>query len=90
LANTKSAMKRLRSAERRRLRNREYRGRARTAVKKARELIDAGQAEEARVAVRAAVSALDKAAAKGTIHKNSAARRKSRLLRRLGGMEQAT
>jgi small subunit ribosomal protein S20 len=87
LANTKSAIKRLRSAERRRLRNREYRGRARTAVKKACQFIDAGQAEEARTAVRVAVTALDKAAAKGIIHRNNAARRKSRLLRRLGQME---
>jgi small subunit ribosomal protein S20 len=89
LANTKSAIKRLRSAERRRLHNREYRGRARTAVKRARQLIEAGQAEEARQAVRAAVSALDKAATKGIIHQNNAARRKSRLLRSLGQMEQS-
>ena len=89
MANSKSAIKRLRSAERRRLRNREYRGRARTAVKKARQLIDAGQAEEAREAVRLAVSALDKAASKGIIHQNNAARRKSRLLNRLGQMENA-
>jgi small subunit ribosomal protein S20 len=89
LANTKSAIKRLRSAERRRLRNRVYRGRARTAVKKARHLIDSGQLDEAREAVHTAVVALDKAAAKGIIHKNNAARRKSRLMQQLNQMERA-
>ena len=57
MANTRSAIKRLRSAERRYLRNRVYRGGARTAVKKARLLIEAGRLEEAREAVRVAVSA---------------------------------
>jgi len=89
LANTKSAIKRLRSAERRRLRNRVYRGRARTAIKKARRLIAEGRLEEAREAVRVAVSALDKAAEKGIIHKNNAARRKSRLMRQLNQIERA-
>jgi len=89
LANTKSAIKRLRSAERRRLHNRMYRGRARTAVKRARRLIDRGRVEEAREAVREAVSALDKAAVKGIIHKNNAARRKSRLMQRFNEIERA-
>ena len=89
MANTKSAIKRLRSAERRRLHNREYRGHARTAVKNARQLIEAGKVDEARAAVHTAVGALDKAATKGIIHKNNAARRKSRLLRQFNQMEQA-
>jgi len=83
LANTRSAIKRLRSAERRRVHNRVYRGQARTAVKKARALIGEGRIEEAREAVRAASSALDKAATKGIIHQNNAARRKSRLVQAL-------
>lgn len=83
MANMRSAIKRLRSAERRRLHNRVYRGQARTAVKKARTLIEAGRVDEAREAVRAASSALDKAAIKGIIHKNNAARRKSRLAQAL-------
>ena len=58
-----------------------YRSRARTAIKKARKLILAGQQEEAREAVRTAYKALDKAAEKGIIHKNNAARRKARLMR---------
>jgi small subunit ribosomal protein S20 len=86
LANKKSAIKRLRSADRRRLRNRVYRGGARTIVRNARQLIEAGREEEAREAVRRAASALDKAAEKGIIHKNNAARRKSRLMRQLNQM----
>jgi small subunit ribosomal protein S20 len=89
LANTKSAIKRLRSAERRRLRNRTYRGRARTYVKKAQSLMDEGRLEDAREAVLVATSALDKAAEKGIIHKNNAARRKSRLMQRLNQVERA-
>jgi small subunit ribosomal protein S20 len=89
LANTKSAIKRLRSAERRRLRNRIFRGRARTAVKKARYLMETGRFEEAQEAVHMATVALDKAAAKGIIHKNNAARRKSRLMQQLNQMERA-
>jgi small subunit ribosomal protein S20 len=87
LANTKSAIKRLRSAERRRLRNRVYTGQARTAIRKARRLIDEGRFEEAREAVRVAASVLDKAAEKGIIHKNNAARRKSRLMQQLNQAE---
>jgi len=60
-----------------------YIGRARTTVKKARHLIAHGRLDEAQVAVREAVVALDKAAEKGIIHKNNAARRKSRLMRQL-------
>ncbi len=90
MANSKSAIKRLRSAERRRLRNRTYRGRARTAVKKARHLIDEGQVEQAREAVRTAVVALDKAAQKGIIRKNNAARRKSRLMQQFNQIERAS
>lgn len=87
MANKKSAIKRLRSADRRRLRNRVYRGGARTIVRNARQLIEAGREEEAREAVRRAASALDKAAEKGIIHKNNAARRKSRLMRQLNQIE---
>jgi len=89
LANTQSAIKRLRSAERRRLHNRVFRGQARTAVKKARSLMATGNLEEAREAVQAASRALDKAAAKGIIHKNNAARRKSRLMQQLNQAENA-
>jgi small subunit ribosomal protein S20 len=87
LANIKSAIKRNKQNEKRRLRNRVFRGRARTFVKKARVAIVDGSVEEARSATLQAVSALDKAAEKGIIHKNNAARRKSRLMRRLSELE---
>ncbi len=80
LANTASAKKRIRSSERRRIRNRLVRSAGRTYVKKARTLIAAGNLEEASEAVRTAVSKLDKAATKGVIHPRNAARRKSRLM----------
>jgi small subunit ribosomal protein S20 len=87
LANIKSAIKRNKQNEKRRLRNRIYRGRARTYIKEAREKIKSGNAEEARAAALLALSALDKAAGKGILHKNNAARRKSRLMKRLAALE---
>jgi small subunit ribosomal protein S20 len=89
LANTRSAIKRLRSSERKRQRNQLHRGSARTAVRKAQKLMDQGRPEEAREAVQVAIKALDKAAQKGVIHKNNAARRKSRLVQRLNQVERA-
>ncbi len=83
MANTKSALKQARQNEKRRLRNRVYRSAARTYVKKVRRLIEEGKLEEARVAMVSAVKALDKAAEKGILHKNNAARRKSRLFKLL-------
>ncbi|MGQ9493859.1 MAG: 30S ribosomal protein S20 [Anaerolineae bacterium] len=83
MANTKSALKRVRSSEKRRLRNRRIRTEARTYIKRARAQIEAGQLEEAKKSVANAIRALDKAAEKGIIHKNNAARRKSRLMHKL-------
>jgi small subunit ribosomal protein S20 len=88
LANTKSAIKRIRQNAKRRLRNRVFSGRARTFVKKARQAIDSGDVADARQSTLDAVRALDKAAEKGIIHKNNAARRKSRLMKHLAGLEQ--
>lgn len=79
MANIKSAEKRIGQSLKRRERNRVVRGGTRTAVKKARLLIDAGDANAAE-AVRAAMVALDRSVSKGVIHKNNAARRKSRLM----------
>jgi small subunit ribosomal protein S20 len=84
LANTRSALKRIRSSEKKRQRNRVFRSSARTYVKKARTLItEQGKSEESQAALRQAISALDKAAQKGVIHKNNAARRKARLIKLL-------
>lgn len=82
MANTRSAMKRARSSQRRRRRNQIIRTRVKTLVRQARTYIEAGDLERAQVAVGDALSALDRAANKGVIHKNNAARRKSRLMKR--------
>jgi len=83
LANIKSQIKRNRQNEKRRLRNRVARGAARTAIKQAQAAFEEGNVENSKTAVVAAISALDKAAEKGVIHKNNAARRKSRLMKAL-------
>jgi small subunit ribosomal protein S20 len=90
LANIKSQIKRNRQNEKRRLRNRLFSGSARTAVKKARSAMEYGNLEEARAATLEAISALDRAAEKGVVHKNNAARRKSRLMKRLNSLEKET
>lgn len=87
LANIKSAIKRNKQNEKRRLRNRVYRGRARTFVKRANLAVSDQNLDEARQATLEAISALDKAAEKGVLHKNNAARRKSRLMLRLAKLE---
>jgi small subunit ribosomal protein S20 len=81
LANTKSAKKRIRTNERKHQRNLVYRSRVKTMVKKAEQSIFSGTPDEA--TIREAISTLDKAAVKGIIHKNNAARRKSRLMKKL-------
>lgn len=83
MTHSRSAEKRVRQAERRRVRNRSVRGATRTQIRTALPLIGEGRIEEAGAAVREAVSALDKAAEKGVIHANNAARRKSRLMLKL-------
>ena len=79
MANTKSAMKRMRQSERRRLRNRAVRSKVRTALKVAR----AVEGPEQGTTIAEAIRALDKAVSKGVIHRNTAARKKSALARRL-------
>ena len=86
MANIKSQIKRNRQNDKRRLRNRVYRGEARIAVKNARTTIEEG-VPESKAALLQAISTLDKAAEKGVIHKNNAARRKSRLMKQFAKME---
>jgi small subunit ribosomal protein S20 len=87
LANIKSQIKRNKQNEKRRVRNRVYRGTARTYVKRARLAIEAGEKESAVKATQVAISVLDKAAQKGIVHKNNAARRKSRLMKHLAALQ---
>ena len=81
MANTKSALKRIRTSEQRHQRNVAVKSATRTYVKKARTAI-AQNADETQVTIVAAISALDRAVKKGVIHRNNAARRKSRLVKR--------
>jgi small subunit ribosomal protein S20 len=79
VANTKSAIKRIRQNERRRLRNRAVRSKVRTALKVARSV----EGAEQRTTIAEAIRTLDKAVSKGVLHRNTAARKKSALARRL-------
>ena len=85
MANIKSAIKRMKQSERRRVRNRAVRSRVRAAVKGARQALDA-KAPESRTTVLAAMRTLDRAVAKGVVHRNTAARRKSALARKLNAL----
>lgn len=87
MANIKSAIKRNKQNEKRRIRNRIYRGKARTFIRDARIAILDENLEEAREATLRAVSALDKATEKGILHKNNVARCKSRLMKQLANLE---
>ena len=83
MPNTKSAAKALRVQERRRLRNKSVRSATRTFLKKAQTAITGGETNATADVIRQAISALDRAARKGVLHPNNAARRKSRLMKRL-------
>ena len=86
MANIKSQIKRNRQNEKRRLRNRTNRGAARTAVKDARTALE--ERTDTKTSVMLAISMLDKAANKGSIHPRNAARRKGRLMKKLAALEQ--
>ena len=79
MANTVSAEKRNRQAQKRRARNVQVRTGVKSAVKKVREALDKGDAAGAKVALAAAERALGKASSKGVLHRNAASRRISRL-----------
>ncbi|MBI2708677.1 MAG: 30S ribosomal protein S20 [Actinobacteria bacterium] len=83
MANIKSQIKRNRQNEVRRLRNKSVRAELRTRTKTALRAAEDGT-EAAEQALRLAIKRIDKAASNGVIHKNQAARRKSRLMRRIG------
>lgn len=83
MANIKSQIKRNRQNERRRLRNRAVRSELRTRIKNAEAAASDGADNQEELA-RLAVSHIDRATTKGVIHKNAAARKKSRLMKRTG------
>lgn len=79
MANSPQAKKRARQADKRRAHNASLRSLVRTVIKKVNAAIEAGDAEQAKAAYSAAVPVIDRMADKGIIHKNKAARHKSRL-----------
>ncbi len=81
-----SAKKSMRQNERRRLRNRPKLSALRTQLKKSLQAVDSGDSAQAAAELKIAQSALDKTAAKGLIHRNTAARTKGRLAKRLNAM----
>ncbi|HEY8552530.1 MAG TPA: 30S ribosomal protein S20 [Thermaerobacter sp.] len=83
MPNTRSARKRVRQAERNRLRNKMYKTRIKTAIRRLEEALAGGDQTAIEAALRRAMSAIDRAAVRGAIHRNTAARKKSRLMQRL-------
>lgn len=86
MANIKSQIKRIRTNEKARLRNKSVKSSLRTAVRRFRDAADSGDRDGATVALRDASRALDKAASKGVIHRNQAANKKSALAERINSL----
>jgi small subunit ribosomal protein S20 len=82
VANIKSQLKRIKTNEKARLRNKSVKSSLKTAVRRFREAADAGDREQAEVALQYASRQLDKAASKGVIHPNQAANKKSAMAQR--------
>ncbi|HZX39569.1 30S ribosomal protein S20 [Streptomyces sp. NPDC019443] len=87
MANIKSQIKRNKTNEKARLRNKAVKSSLKTAIRKAREAVASGDVEKANVAVREASQKLDKAVSKGVIHKNAAANKKSALASKVGSLK---
>jgi small subunit ribosomal protein S20 len=88
LANHKSAIKRARQSEERRVRNRSRKTRMKTAIKKLEEAITSRSSEVALEKLKEAISIIDKTASKGVIHRNMASRKISRLSKKVNALKQ--
>jgi len=86
VANIKSQIKRIRTNEKARLRNKSAKSSLKTAIRRFREAADAGDRETARAAMRHAARQLDKAVADGVIHANQAANKKSAMAHRANAL----
>ena len=86
MANIKSQIKRNRTNERRRLRNKAVKSELKTMVRRFREAADAGDVETATASLQAASKKLDKAVSKGVIHANQAANKKSAMAKQHAGL----
>lgn len=81
MANHPSAIKRHKQSEKARLRNVAVKSNLKTAVKKVKDAVASGKADEAKTGLKAAVAFLDNAVSKGVLHRNNASRKVSRLTR---------
>ena len=90
MANIKSQIKRIKTNEKARLRNKSVKSSLKTAIRKYREAADAGDAATATTLMRDASKALDKAASKGVIHANQAANRKSAMAKRVAQLSSSS
>ena len=79
MPNHKSAEKRVRQSEKRRLINRSHKSKVRTYIKRLRAALDSGKGEDVQTVLPEVISVIDKSVQKGVMHKNAAARYKSRL-----------
>ncbi|AOW86906.1 MULTISPECIES: 30S ribosomal protein S20 [Streptomyces] len=87
MANIKSQIKRNKTNEKARLRNKAVKSSLKTAIRKTREAVAAGDAEKATAYQRVAARELDKAVSKGVIHKNQAANKKSALAQKVAALQ---
>ncbi|HTF55094.1 MAG TPA: 30S ribosomal protein S20 [Pseudonocardia sp.] len=86
MANIKSQMKRVKTNEKRRQRNKSVKSAVRTAIRRFREAVEAGDQDQVVERQRSASKALDKAASKGVIHQNQAANKKASMARRVSAL----
>ncbi|MET9292696.1 30S ribosomal protein S20 [Streptomyces sp. NPDC003077] len=87
MANIKSQMKRIKTNEKARQRNKAVKSALKTAIRRTREAVEAGDLQKATVAVAEASKKLDKAVSKGVIHKNAAANKKSALAKKVDALK---
>jgi small subunit ribosomal protein S20 len=87
VANIKSQIKRIKTNEKARQRNKAVKSSLKTAIRRTREAVEAGDAEKANEAAREASRKLDKAVSKGVIHKNQAANKKSALAHKVASLK---
>jgi small subunit ribosomal protein S20 len=87
VANIKSQMKRIKTNEKARQRNKAVKSALKTAIRRTREAVEAGDVQKAAAAQAIAAKSLDKAVSKGVIHKNAAANKKSALAKKVAGLQ---
>ncbi len=89
MAHTISALKRIRQSEKKKLRNKSYKSKMRTMVKKFNSAVEAGETQVTEKAFKDAVSTISSIGSKGVIHKNQVARRMSRLALKMNAAKSA-